>query len=207
MTAVRTMSSHTLTSGVFGAALVGALAIGVAAFPATARAQGGGSRFEIHSIGGFFIPTGDQRDELKDGMMLGLGAGYQILPNLTVVGSFAWTGSQAKELTGEPDVNIYHYDIGAQYRVADFELGTSWRLRSFLGAGLGGRTYDTKGSDTDAQTNFTGYGSLGMEALHGRMGFRLEARDYVSGYSGLTGTRESTTRNDVGIFSGMTFHF
>ena len=200
------MNSRTiaLTPRLFATAFVGALMIG-AALPTAARAQM--KRFEVHSIGGFFVPTGDQRDELKDAMMLGLGGGYQLTPKLSVVGNFAWSGSKAKQLIDEPNVNIYHYDVGAQYRVAHLTTGGDWHFLPFLGAGIGGRTYDTEQNGVETQTNFTGYGSLGMEVQYKKLGWRIEGRDYLSSYTGLTGASDRTTRSDVGILTGMTLRF
>jgi hypothetical protein len=35
------------------------------------------------------------------------------------------------------------------------------------------------------------------------VGFRIEARDYVSRYNGLQGEGKSVTRNDIGLTAGL----
>jgi hypothetical protein len=42
-----------------------------------------------------------------------------------------------------------------------------------------------------------GYGAVGGELRAGRVGLRLEARDYVSGFRPLAGGGSARTRNDV----------
>ena len=184
-------------------ALAGALTIGAALSPGIARAQG---QLEIRTIGGAFIPMGDQRDELKGGKMFGLSAAYHLTPKLSLTGGAAWSGSEAKLFDDTPKVNVYHYDVGAEYQLFHAAPGDDWHFRPFIGAGIGGRTYDTEGLDTHA-TSFTGYGSLGVVMNYKKMGFYVEGRDYLSSYEGLTGFDERSTRNDLGIRTGMSLRF
>ena len=73
----------------FAAAAVFALSSALAATSATAqepvtvRSNG----FEIRPYAGAYIPTGDQRDLLKDAVIVGGQASYRILPQLAVTGT------------------------------------------------------------------------------------------------------------------------
>jgi hypothetical protein len=180
--------------------------IGTAAL-APSRASAQGRRFETHSMVGAFIPTGDQRDAQKDALMMGTGLGFHISPTITVVGAFAWSDNTAKEVSGEPDLKIYSYDLGVEYQPFDTMVGSWWHLRPFVGGGAGGRTYDTKDDATSSETDLTGYAALGMQADYKRVGFRIEGRDYISSYDGLTGSSDRATRNDVVLSSGFVFHW
>lgn len=173
--------------------------------PSLASAQN--RRFETRSTIGAFIPTGDQRDEQKDGLLMGSGLGYHLMPSVTLVGSFGMSKNTAKEISGEPDVTMYSYDAGIEYHPFQLVAGTSWQLRPFVGGGIGGRTYDSDVAGAETQTDLTGYGTLGLRADYKRVGFRIEGRDYVSRYDGLAGTSESVTRNDIGLTTGFMVHF
>ena len=179
-----------------------AVAAAAALVPSVSQAQG---RFESRSRIGAFIPTGDHRQELDNALMMGSAAGFRLSQNLSVVGSVVWSTSNAKAIAGQPEVKVYSYDVGAEYRVADVGLGREWQLRPFVGGGVGGRTYDSDIAGASTDTDLAGYGALGIQADYKKVGFRIEARDYVSRYNGLQGEGESTTRNDVGLTAGIAF--
>ena len=168
------------------------------------QAQG---RLESRSVIGAFIPTGDQRTELDGALMMGSSLAFRASPSISLVGRFTWSGSNAKQLSGQPQVKVYGYDLGAEYRVADVAAGRSWRVRPFVGGGVGGRTYNTDVSGMKNETDLVGYGALGIQADYKKIGFRVEGRDYLSRYDGLTGTGDRATRNDVGVSAGMAFRF
>ena len=171
---------------------------------ASVEAQG---RFESRSVIGAFIPTGDQRAELDGALMMGSSLAFRASETVSLVGRFTWSGSNAKQLTGDPDVKVYSYDLGAEYRIADVGAGRSWRVRPFVGGGVGGRTYNADVSGMKNETDFVGYGALGIQADYKKIGFRLEGRDYLSRYDGLNGAGDGATRNDVGVSAGMAFRF
>jgi hypothetical protein len=175
-----------------------------AASLASVEAQG---RLESRSVIGAFIPTGDQRDELDGALMVGSSVAFRASQTLALVGRFTWSGSNAKQLAGQPEVKVYGYDLGAEYRIADVAAGRGWRIRPFAGGGVGGRTYDTDASGMTNETDLVAYGALGIQADYKKIGFRVEGRDYLSRYDGLTGAGDRATRNDVGVSAGMAFRF
>jgi hypothetical protein len=58
----------------------------------------------------------------------------------------------------------------------------------------------------DATNNLAGYGTVGGELGVGRVGVRLEVRDYVTGFKPLAGIGTSATRNDVMMMLGFRFN-
>jgi len=163
-------------------------------------------RFEMRSKIGAFVPTGDQKDQLKNGLTMGSQAAFNFNRHLAAVGTFTWSKSEDK-LTGDADVNVFTYDIGAELSTAR-ALTSSLYLRPFAGMGIGGRSYDYKSGDSDAQHNFAGYGSAGAQLQLGKYGLRFEARDYLSRYKGLSGElADAKTRNDLSFTTGLSLSF
>jgi hypothetical protein len=169
--------------------------------------QSRGTGFTLRPVVGVYIPTGDQRDALRDAFHLGAQASYPILPRLSVVGAVAWSASQRRDAPDNATTNVFHYDAGVEGYAAERRKNSGWYLSPFAGLGLGGRTYRARRGDEGDQTRFTGYGALGAEATKRRFGIRFEARDYLS-KSGPTRTQEkSGTRNDVTLALGTTIRF
>jgi hypothetical protein len=163
-------------------------------------------RLELRPFVGAYVPTGDQSDLLKTGVTAGAQAAYALTRHLSAVGTFSWSSSEEKNFASD-DINVFQYDLGAEL-AANKMLSPILMFRPFVGLGVGGRSYDYRDRESDAETNLAGYGSLGAQLQLGRVGWRLEARDYVSGFKGLSGEMSSTkTRNDISIASGLTFKF
>jgi hypothetical protein len=217
-----------------GAAALTTLAAALVAAGATAGAQtaapGGraaaplaAGAFELRPVVGAFVPTGDQRDLLDDAVLVGGQLAYAVRPNLAVVGTFGWAPSKDRTTalagggagllrTGRAEaVDLFQYDVGVEARLPRAFAGGTWTAVPFAGLGGGGRTFRYRDVDgADAQTNVAGYGALGVELAPaaGRLGVRLEARDYVSAFRGLRGERsERTARNDLALSGGVTVRF
>jgi hypothetical protein len=163
---------------------------------------------ELRPYVGVYIPTGDQRDLLEDAVLVGAQASYRILPQLAVTGTFAWSPSKDRLNPGDETVDLFQYDIGAEARAAQWYVGERWDFSPFVGLGLGGRSYSYRDlDDVGTQTDFAGYGALGGEFGFGRLGLRLEARDYLSRFEPVVGGGDAETRNDVTIAAGLTVRF
>ena len=163
--------------------------------------------FELRPYAGAYIPTGDQRDFLEDAVFAGAQASYRVLPQLAITGTFGWSPSTDRIAAGNEKLDIYQYDVGAEARAASWLRGGTWDFTPFVGLGVGGRTYNYRDLDADAKTNVAGYGALGGEFGFGRVGVRIEGRDYVSRFEPLTGGGDATTRNDVTLAAGLTVRF
>ncbi|MHB1225887.1 MAG: outer membrane beta-barrel protein, partial [Gemmatimonadaceae bacterium] len=171
-------------------------------FASAAHAQGASETrpFELRPVVGALVPTGDQRDLLKDAVLLGAQLSYSLTPNLAVVGSFGWAPSEDRLLADEK-VDLFQYDLGVEGRLRNLTPASSISTRPYAAIGVGGRTYSYRDlDDADAQTNFLGYGALGLEVAQasGPFGIRIEARDNITAFKGLRGElAERKARNDV----------
>jgi hypothetical protein len=171
---------------------------------AVAQADTGWTDTELRPFVGAFIPTGDQRHDLKSAVVVGGQLAYDLPIPMRVVGTLAWSPSKAKEFSNDR-TNVFQYDAGAEY-APSFTPNHGVQLSPFIGAGLGARTYRAKDITSRSHTDFDGYGSLGTEVGFGRFGTRLELRDYLSRFKGIMGNEKSSTRNDLMLAGSVAFH-
>ena len=163
-------------------------------------------RFELRSFVGAFVPAGSQKSSLNNGATLGLQGAYSFNRYFAAVGTVAWSAAEDKSFLMS-DVDVYQYDLGAEAGF-DKQMTSAVTLRPFIGLGVGGRAYDYTDRNTEAQYNLAGYGGGGAQLSIGRYGWRIEVRDYLSGFTGLNGELESSeTRNDLIISSAFTVRF
>jgi hypothetical protein len=164
---------------------------------------------EFRMFAGAYVPTGKQADVLKSDMLVGAQGGIELAKMVHLIGTFAYATPRPDRSTIGKDVHLYQYDVGVElFQVyAASEANDHWTFRPFLGMGLGGRTYDLQDVASGSETNLVGYGALGTEFQHLRIAARLEARDYVSQFKGLTGNESASTRNDLVLGGGLAFHF
>ena len=163
-------------------------------------------RYELRPFAGAFVPTGSHANTLKTGATAGLQGAYNFNRYFSAVGTFAFTSTEQEVFTGD-DVDVFQYDIGAEAGI-DKQLTSALTLRPFLGLGMGGRAYDYNDREAESQYNVAGYGAGGAELRMGRYGWRIEVRDYVSGFKGLSGELDSRrTRNDLSISRGFSVRF
>src|SRR5215467_12117693 len=157
--------------------------------------------FQVRPLVGALIATGDQRDVLKNAVLVGGQGSYTLTSNFALVGSFGWSPSEDKTSAARPKLDLYQYDLGFQGTLDDLTSGSAVSVRPYAILGGGARTYNLRNvAGAGAQTNPLGYGALGLELdqANGRAGLRLEARDNVTGFKGLRGElQDRTARNDV----------
>lgn len=191
-----------------GRALVALAAItALAAFAPRAEAQQ--RSFSIRPNVGAFVPTGDLKDVLDNSALVGLQASYDFTPSFALVGSFGW--APTKDLAqAHEKVDLFQYDLGVEGRLHNLTPSSWFSTRPYAALGVGGRTYDYRDIDADAQTNFLGYGALGVDLAQtsGPIGVRLEARDNVTAFKGLRGElADRKARNDLQFSAGLTVAF
>lgn len=174
-----------------------------------------GAGIEIRPVVGAFIPTVDQRNLLTDAVLVGGELGWHFVPSFAVVGAFGWapTRDQLTGLPGNPlftgrqeKIDLFQYDLGLEWRL-HYSIPAPWPARPYLGAGAGGRTYSFRHVSTSSQTNLLGYGKLGIDVApaDGLFGLRLEARDNLTRFKGLSGELvNAATRNDLQLTAGLT---
>lgn len=210
------MSTRTLTTTIIRRAVLTALGLGgllVATASASAQdevltTRSAASPFELRPFAGAYIPTGDHRDLLKDAVFVGAQASWRVIPALAITGTFGWAPSKDRVTAGDETLDVYQYDVGAEARAQSWYDRGSWDFTPFVGLGVGGRTYNYRDlDDVDAKTTIAGYGAVGGEVGFGRLGLRLEARDYISRFEPLTGDGDAKARNDVTLAAGLTVRF
>ena len=187
--------------------IAGATLLALATIASAARAQTSSTQFELRPFVGAFIPTGDQRDLLKDAVLVGGQASWRVMPVLALTGTFAWSPSKDRITAGNQTLDIYQYDLGAELRTPSAYNASLVDFTPFIGLGLGGRTYSYRDLSVDSKTNFDGYGAVGGDIGFGPIALRIEGRDYVSQFKPLTGTGSTKTRNDIGLAAGIAYRF
>ncbi len=173
--------------------------------PAVSAATRDGPVPEIRPFGGIYVPTGSQADVVKRAVVAGGQIGVELVNNLHLLGTVAWTPTRDKLRTNNNRLDLYQYDVGAEL-FRSTELNSDWLFRPFIGAGVGARTYHLRDVDVNAHTYVTGYGALGAEFQMAQVALRLEGRDYISRFKGVAGNQKASTRNDIGVVAGLSYH-
>ena len=128
---------------------------------------------------------------------------YAIRSPFLVTGAFGWARSRDRAFGGDPKVDVFTYDLGAEFRAPRWTAGHATTFRPFAGVGVGRRTYNYRNLDFNATHNVAAYLSAGGEFIIRRVGLRLEVRDYVGGFKPLSGEGPAETRNDVVVMAGL----
>lgn len=162
-------------------------------------------RWELRVTGGAFAPTGTQRNVLKDAQVTAAQLSWVPRPSLAITGTFGWARSRDLTSFESPKLDVFTSDLGVEARSAPVAAGRSMTFTPFVGIGAGARSYNYRSLDVDATNNLAAYGSVGGEIGVRRLGVRLEARDYVTGFKPLVGGGKSDARNDVMILVAVQF--
>jgi hypothetical protein len=182
---------------------VGALGLALTS-PRSAQAQASQPRnWEIRVTGGELVPTGDQRNVLERADMTAAQVSWVVRPSLAITGTFGWARSRDVSTTDNPKLDVFTSDLGIELRPKQWFAGRRVTFDAFAGVGAGARSYNYRKLDVGATHNVAGYGAVGGEVGVGRVGVRLEVRDYVSGFKPLIGGGQSRTRNDMVITAAV----
>jgi hypothetical protein len=187
----------------FGFLLIIALGAGDAGAQTAPDRSVARSRFEFVVSSGALLPTGDQRDALKTAKMTIAQVSYAVRPYLAVTSSLGWARSRDIATIDAPRLDVFTYDVGAELRADRWLSGRRLTFTPFAGVGAGGRSYDYRTLDVDATHNLAAFGSAGGELGYRRIRFRIEARDYVTGFKPLAANAASGRRNDVSLMAGF----
>jgi hypothetical protein len=160
-------------------------------------------RWEFLMTSGAVVPTGVQRNTIKSGQMSAAQLTYVVLPALAVNATAGWARTRDIASSGDPKLDVFTYDVGAELRANRWNEGRAITFRPFAGVGAGARSYNYRKLDVDGTHNAAAYGSMGGEIGVRRVRVRIEARDYVSGFKPLVGGGSSDTRNDVTLMGGL----
>jgi len=160
-------------------------------------------RWEFLATTGAVVPTGAQRNAIKSGNLSAAQLTYVVRPALAVTATVGWARTRDVASNGDPKLDAFTYDVGAELRSNRWNSGETVTFRPFAGAGAGARSYNYRSLDVDATHNLAAYGSMGGELGVRRVALRIEARDYVTGFKPLVGGGAADTRNDVVLMAGL----
>src|SRR5262249_13683358 len=156
-----------------------AVVTALTAFALRAGAQAPSTNVHVRPVVGALVVTGDERDVLKNAVLVGGQASYGINSNFSLLGSFAWSPSEDKATTARLKVDLYQYDLGIEGKLDDLTSGSSVSTRPFAAVGGGARTYSLRNvANSSAQTNPLAFGAVGLDVgpSSGKLGVRFEAR-------------------------------
>ena len=159
--------------------------------------------WEFRVPSGGLVPTGAQRNALKDAHLSAAQLSYAVRPAFAITATVGWARSRDLASANDPKLDVFTYDLGAEARAPEWLASRAVTFSPFVGAGAGARSYNHRKLDLDATHNVAGYGAVGGELGMGRVALRLEARDYVSRFRPLVGGGSARTRNDVVALLGL----
>ena len=163
-------------------------------------------KWEFRIPSGGLVPTGAQRESLKDAHLTAAQASYVVRPAFAITATVGWARSRDLASAADPKLDVFTYDVGAEARAPEWFARRAVTFRPFVGAGAGARSYNHRSLDRDATHNVAGYGTVGGEFGAGRVGLRLEARNYVTGFKPLVGVGDAKSRNDLALLEGLRFN-
>jgi hypothetical protein len=174
---------------------------------AAGQASGSDGRtWELRVTSGAFVPTGNHRQAVANAQVTAAQLAWVVRPSVAVTGTFTWARSRDLGVIDTPKLDVFTSDVGVEARPTMWFAKHAVSLSPFAGVGAGMRSYDYRKLDVDATNNLAGYASVGGELGIGRVGLRLEMRDYATGFRPLVGAGRSEMRNDVVMMAGIRFN-
>jgi hypothetical protein len=184
--------------------LINATAI-VLAVSGLARAQSSMPKkpgFELLMPTGTVVPTGAQEGELQRANLTAVQLSYGLRPSLVLTGMVGWARTRPLGLDNDVKLDLFTYDVGAEYRLPRRSSDGRFNFKPFTGIGLGARSFNYRNIDTPTTHNLAAYASAGGELALARVRVRLEVRDYMT-WLDAPGYSESVRRNDVAVMAGL----
>lgn len=190
-------------------ALAVALVASIALLPAALRPASAQvpaeptARWEFLMSSGATIPAGEQRRAISSGALSTVQVSYVARPAIAVTATMGWTRSRDLAFAGNPTLDLFSYDIGAEARAHGAHAGNGIAFRPFAGVGVGARSYNHRHVDLAVTHAATAYAGVGGELGGGRIRLKLEARDYMIRFKPLAGHGGSDTRSEVALMAGL----
>jgi hypothetical protein len=160
--------------------------------------------WEFRVSSGAFVPTGDQRNLIKDGQVSAAQLSWVVNPSMAITGTFAWARSRDLTNADTPKIDVFTSDVGVESRPVQWFVNAPVSVSPFVGLGAGVRTYNPRSEGIGTANAAIGYASVGGELGIGRVGVRLEVRDYIS--NARIAATQSDIRNDVVISAALRFN-
>ena len=192
------MTALALTSRTLAAVLLLTVA---AARPV--RAQEEVPRWQFRLANGSLVPTGAQRDALKRAPVLAAQLSRTLTPTLAVVGTFGWARSRDLATVDATKLDIFSADLGIEATASTQRISNTFSFTPLVGLGSGVRYYNHRHLAVDETTTLGGYVAAGGELGIGRVGVRLEVRDYLTNFTPLIAGGRSTVRNEVMLLGAL----
>lgn len=174
---------------------------------ATAQTEATNAKpLEFRIVSGALVPTGALRGAITNGQVTATQISWLVAPKVAITGTFAWARSRDGAAVGSPKLDVFTSDLGLETRSAELCAECRVSFKGFAGLGAGARSYNYRKLDAAATHNIAGYAAAGGEVGMGRVGLRLEVRDYATGFKPLVGSGPSAARNDVVVMAALRFN-
>jgi len=164
------------------------------------------SPWEFRIASGAFVPTGALRASVKNAELSAVQLSWSLRPSLALTGTVGWARSRDAASIDAAKLDVFTADLGVEARGQQWFAGRTMTFSPFIGAGAGAQSYNYRKLDIDATNNASGYATVGGELGIGRVGVRLEARDYAAGFKPLRSAGASTVRNNVVMMIALRFN-
>lgn len=168
-----------------------------------ARAQEEVPRWQFRIASGSLLPTGAQRDAVKRAPMIAAQLSRGITPAIAVVSTIGWARSRDLATLDAARLDIFSADLGLEATASTRQIGKTFSFTPIIGLGSGMRYYHHRHLAADATTTLGGYVAAGGEVGIGRVGVRLEVRDYLTNFTPLIAGGRSAVRNDVMLLGAL----
>lgn len=182
--------------------LVGAFLLSIGTATAAA-AQVDAPRWQFRIATGSYVPTGDLRAEVKRAPVIAAQLSRAISPAFAVTGTLGWARSRDLATTDATKLDILTADLGLEATAGTHQISKMFSFTPMVGVGTGMRHYNHRNLAVDATTTLGGYLAAGGEIGIGRVGLRLEVRDYLTNFTPLIAGGRSAVRNDVMLLGAL----